>query len=199
MGSVLLITFEVFVLHIVPVHFHRFNCFQMRRQRYELILEHPNFQRRKMISRTDPVIPPRFELSSISNRQLRNFSITPYTTSTARHPPKASSKPPTNNSMPSATASSQQASPAPLHTNCQSFHLGSHPGSRHLENHHPGSHHLENLRLGSRHRGIHHRGTGGTASFSLRVLEYEAASPCRNVRCWRRGRPDGRRAISSGW
>ena len=52
MGSVLLITFEVFVLHIVPappVHFHRFNCFQMRRQRYELILEHPNFQRRKMI------------------------------------------------------------------------------------------------------------------------------------------------------
>ena len=30
-----------------PVHFHRFNCFQMRRQRYELILEHPNFQRRK--------------------------------------------------------------------------------------------------------------------------------------------------------
>ena len=55
MGSVLLITFEVFVLHIVPappVHFHRFNCFQMRRQRYELILEHPNFQRRKMISRT---------------------------------------------------------------------------------------------------------------------------------------------------
>ena len=35
---------------------HRFNCFQMRRQRYELILEHPNFQRRKMISRTDPVI-----------------------------------------------------------------------------------------------------------------------------------------------
>ena len=35
---------------------HRFNCFQMRRQRYELILDHPNFQRRKMISRTDPVI-----------------------------------------------------------------------------------------------------------------------------------------------
>ena len=61
MGSVLLITFEVFVLHIVPappVHFHRFNCFQMRGQRYELILEHPNFQRRKMISRTDPVIHP---------------------------------------------------------------------------------------------------------------------------------------------
>jgi hypothetical protein len=24
---------------------------------HELILEHPNFQRRKMISRTDPVIP----------------------------------------------------------------------------------------------------------------------------------------------
>ncbi len=35
---------------------HRFNCFQMRGQRYELILEHPNFQRRKMIRRTDPVI-----------------------------------------------------------------------------------------------------------------------------------------------
>jgi hypothetical protein len=28
----------------------------MRRQRYELILEHPNIQRRKIISRTDPVI-----------------------------------------------------------------------------------------------------------------------------------------------
>ena len=28
----------------------------MRKQRYELILEHPNFQRRKMISRTDPMI-----------------------------------------------------------------------------------------------------------------------------------------------
>jgi len=48
------------------VHFHRFNCFQMRRQRYELILEHPNFQRRKMISRTDPVIRAASSLSTSS-------------------------------------------------------------------------------------------------------------------------------------
>ena len=57
---------------------HRFNCFQMRGQRYELILEHPNFQRRKMIRRTDPVIlshqPSSIELMwRRRGRSLDNF------------------------------------------------------------------------------------------------------------------------------
>jgi len=45
----------------------------MRKQRYELILEHPNFQRRKMISRTDPMIPdpgnPRRDLHGTPERR----------------------------------------------------------------------------------------------------------------------------------
>jgi hypothetical protein len=71
MGSVLLITFEVFVLHIVPdplctsIGSIVFKCEGKDTRSalplatagtQELILEHPNFQRRKMISRTDPVI-----------------------------------------------------------------------------------------------------------------------------------------------
>ena len=39
----------------------------MRRQRYELILEHPNFQRRKMISRTDPVIQESEKVRNLSD------------------------------------------------------------------------------------------------------------------------------------
>jgi len=42
----------------------------MRRQRYELILDHPNFQRRKMISRTDPVILDPVILRQISAEYL---------------------------------------------------------------------------------------------------------------------------------
>ena len=39
-------------------------------QRYELILEHPNFQRRKMISRTDPVI---WELHDEVQKKIKSY------------------------------------------------------------------------------------------------------------------------------